>query len=792
MNKKTLRVLEFNKIIIKLSDLTASELGREIAKSLLPQTDYSKVRDSLKETDDGASYIVRRGNPPMGGISDIRGSLKRVDMGSVLSPREFLKISDVLRACRNLKSYAGQVNETEEDNVVGKLISCLEVNKKIEDKIRLSIVSEDEISDLASPALGSIRRQIRGLQDSIKDKLNSLVRSAKYQKFMQDPIVTMRGDRYVIPVKQEYRSEIQGVVHDSSASGATVFIEPMALVEANNKIRQLKVKEQAEIERILQELTADVAGILTSLESNISLLAKLDFIFAKAKLSIGYNCVCPCLNTNGSIIIKKGRHPLLNPKEVVPIDFWVGDAFKTLVITGPNTGGKTVTLKTIGLFTLMAQAGLHIPAGEGTAINVFNKVFADIGDEQSIEQSLSTFSSHMTNIVKILKSADSSSMVLFDELGAGTDPTEGAALAMAILEDLRRKGAVTVATTHYSELKMYAVSTEGVENACCEFDVVTLKPTYKLLVGVPGKSNAFAISKRLGLPEDILEKAKDFLTQEDIKFEDVIMSMEKNRAEAEKERIKTERFRIEIEKLKDELEKEKIKTDSQREKIIREAREEARKIMLKAREEAREILDQMKIISEEREISERNKIMEELKQRLRSEIDKVEESLAVPLIPRQGYVKPPENLKPGDSVLIINLNQKGIVKIPPGKDGETIVQAGIMEINVHVTNLKLIDEQKIESATTGLGKISKSKSINISTEIDLRGFNIDEAVIDTDKFLDDASIAGLKEVTIIHGKGTGALRGGIHQFLKTNPHVKSFRLGRYGEGETGVTIVQLK
>jgi DNA mismatch repair protein MutS2 len=792
MNKKTLIVMEFNKIIIKLADLTASELGREIAESLLPQTDYLKVRDSLKETDDGVSYIVRRGSPPMAGVSDIRGSLKRVDMGAVLSSGELLKISGILRACRNLKNYAGQVNSTEVDSVVGELISCLEVNKRIEDKIRFSIVSEDEIADGASSALSSIRRQIKGLQDTIKDKLNSLVRSAKYQKFMQDPIVTMRGDRYVIPIKQEHRSEIPGIVHDSSASGATVFIEPMALVEANNKIRQLKVKEQAEIERILQELTADVADILTSLESNISLLAKLDFIFAKAKLSIGYNCVCPGLNTNGSIIIKKGRHPLLNPKEVVPIDFWIGNSFKTLVITGPNTGGKTVTLKTVGLFTLMAQAGLHIPAGEGTVINVFNKVFADIGDEQSIEQSLSTFSSHMTNIVKILKSADSLSLVLFDELGAGTDPTEGAALAMAILEDLRHKGAVTVATTHYSELKMYAVSTEGVENACCEFDVVTLKPTYKLLVGVPGKSNAFAISKRLGLPEEILEKAKDFLTQEDIKFEDVIMSMEKNRVEAEKERIKTERFRIKIEKLKDELEKEKIKADSQREKIIREAREEARKIMLKAREEAREILDQMKIISEEQEISEKNKIMEELKQRLRSEIDKVEESLAVPLIPRQGYVKPPENLNPGDSVMIINLNQKGIVKIPPDKDGETIVQAGIMEINVHVTNLKLIDEQKVESVRTGLGKISRSKSINVSTEIDLRGFNVDEAVIDTDKFLDDASIAGLKEVTIIHGKGTGVLRGGIHQFLKTNPHVKSFRLGRYGEGETGVTIVELK
>jgi len=792
MDEKALKILEFDKIIRKLAAMAASELGRELAESLSPETDYSKVQSLLEETSAGVSFILRKGSPPLGGIHDIRGSLKRVEIGSVLSPGELLKVADTLRACRNLKNYCSDSAISDEDNAVSRLVERLETNKRIEEKISLSILSEDEIADSASPELSNIRRKIKEAQNSVKEKLNEILRSARYQKFMQDAIVTMRGDRYVIPIKQEYRNEVPGLVHDSSSSGATIFIEPMAVVEANNNIKQLKIKEQIEIERILRELTDDVASIVDSLKSNVSLLARIDFIFAKAKLSLEYNCVCPRLNSARKIIIKKGRHPLLDKKTVVPIDFWIGDKFSTLVITGPNTGGKTVTLKTVGLFVLMTQAGLHVPANEGTEMSIFTKVFADIGDEQSIEQSLSTFSSHMTNIVKILESADDESLVLFDELGAGTDPTEGAALAMAILECLHQMGSITVATTHYSELKVYAISTAGVENACCEFDVETLKPTYNLLIGVPGKSNAFAISKRLGLPQHILARAKEFLTQEDIQFEDILMTIEKNRSESEKERIKAENYRIEIEKLKNELEQQRRKIDLQKEKVLREAKEEARRILLEAKRESEELLEELRRLQQEQEAAERNKAAEEIRSRLRKKLNEVEDSLAESLMPKMGYVKPPENLKPGDSVLIVNLNQKGTVITPPDKDGEAVIQAGIMKINVHVTNLKLIDEQEQEIHRIGLGKIGVEKSMKVSTEIDLRGLTLDDAVETTDKFLDDASIAGLKEVVVIHGKGTGVLRSGIHQFLRKNPRVKSFRLGRYGEGETGVTVVELK
>lgn len=792
MQEKTLRVLEFDKIVRMLVSLTASELGREIAEEVAPEADFGKIQRILKETSDGVSFVARKGSPPLGGIHDIRGSLKRVEIGGVLNPGELIKVADTLRACRNLKKYASDDVSMDADNIVNELIGLLTANKRLEDKISLCIVSEEEIADGASAALGNIRRQIRNLQGSIKDKLNDIVRSSKLQKYMQESIVTMRGDRYVIPVKQEYRTEIQGLVHDSSASGATIFIEPMAVVEANNEIKQLKIKELLEIERILSELSADVGEIIEELKANVSLLARLDFIFSKAKLSLDFNCVCPKLNSEGHIVIKKGRHPLLDQKMVVPIDFWIGDEFKTLVITGPNTGGKTVTLKTVGLFTLMTQAGLHVPANEGTQISVFDKVFADIGDEQSIEQSLSTFSSHMKNIVRILDDADDRSLVLFDELGAGTDPTEGAALAMSILERLHQAGARTVATTHYSELKVYAISTKGVENACCEFDVDTLRPTYKLLIGVPGKSNAFAISKRLGLTDDVLDRAKEFLSQEDIRFEDILMSIEQNRNVAEQERIKAEKYRLEIEGLKDELIDQKRRLDAQKDKMLREAREEARRLLLNARAEADEILTDMRKLEKEQEMAERNRAAEELRIKLKNRLNTVEESLVESVLPKQGYVKPPKNLKPGDSVLIVNLNQKGTVIDPPGKDGEAIIQAGIMKINVHVSNLRLVNEQKAEIQRTGAGRIGVSKTSSISTEIDLRGLNLDEAIDSVDKYLDDASIAGLHEVMIIHGKGTGILRNGIHQFLKSNPHVKSFRLGKYGEGESGVTVAELR
>lgn len=791
MNEKTLRVLEFDKIVDKLLSRAASTLGKDMVRELKPDTEPSKIRDMLKETDDGVAYILRKGSPPLGAIHDIRATLKRAELGATLGPGELLKVSDVLRACRNLKGYAGDNIVKDEGNCVSSLISALEINKRIEDKINIAIISEEEISDAASSTLASIRRQIREKQNSIRDKLNDIVKNSRYQKFMQESIVTMRGDRYVIPVKQEYRNEIQGLVHDSSGSGATIFVEPLSVVEANNGIKQLMIKEQVEIERILQELTGEVAVIAEQLNANMSMLATLDFIFAKAKLSADFRCVSPKINFDGTVIIKKGRHPLIDQKVVVPIDFWIGKDFKTLVVTGPNTGGKTVTLKTVGLFTLMAQAGLHIPANEGSEVSVFKKVFADIGDEQSIEQSLSTFSSHMKNIVGILKEADDKSLALFDELGAGTDPTEGAALAISILDHLRNIGSVTVSTTHYSELKVYAITTGGVENACCEFDVETLRPTYNLLIGVPGKSNAFAISKRLGLSDGIIDMAKERLTTEEVKFEDMLISIEKNRSEAEKEKMKTESLRLEVEKLRNDLANQIKKTNDQKEKVLKEAREEARKIYLQAKNEAEDILSELRKLERERETVERNKAVEEMRLKLKRNVDQLDEVLTESILPKHGYVKPPQNLKPGDSVMIVNLNQKGTIITPPDKDGQAVVQAGIMKINVHVTNLRFVDEQKAEIKKTGSGRISVSKTKTISTEIDLRGMNLDEAVEAVDKYLDDASIAGLKEVTLIHGKGTGVLRSGIHQYLKLNSHVASYRLGKYGEGESGVTVVEI-
>ncbi len=791
MTEKILRVLEYEKIVDRLRDRASSQLGKELASEMVPLTDIVRIEEAQKETTDAVTCILRKGSPPLGGIYDIRSYVRRAEAGGMLNPGELLKIADVLRASRRLKGYLTQDKmELSAANIIYDLCSRLGSNKTLEERLMQSIENEDTLSDYASPQLASIRRNIRRMQDSIKEKLSRIIHSSQNKKYMQDAVVTIRGDRYVVPVKQEYRSEIPGLIHDSSASGATIFIEPMSVVEANNKIRELKIKEQAEIERILSELTGEVLQILTSLKSNVSILTSLDFIFAKARLSLDYNCVCPKLNNERRIVIKKGRHPLLDPKCVVPTDFWIGQDFDTLVVTGPNTGGKTVTLKTVGLFALLTQSGLHIPANEGTEMSIFKKVYADIGDEQSIEQSLSTFSSHMKNIVDILMNVDDKSLVLFDELGAGTDPTEGAALAMSILENLRQMGAVTVATTHYSQLKVYAVTTRFVENACCEFDVETLKPTYRLLIGVPGKSNAFAISKRLGLKDDIIERAKEFLTKDDIKFEDMLMSIEKNLSQTESERMRAESYRLESEKLNMELEEQRSRFAQSKEKLLNEARAEARKILIEAKNEVETIMTEMRRLEKENTLRQKN--AEEMRLKLKGKIDNVEESMSEPLIQRAGLVKPPKDLKPGNSVMIVSLNQKGTVVEPPDKDGEVLVQAGIMKINVHVSNLKFVDEQKAEFKRSGMGKIGLSKARSITTEIDLRGFNIEEAIDSVDKYLDDAIIAGLGEISIIHGKGTGTLRAGIHKYLKTNPRIKAFRLGKYGEGEDGVTIVELK
>jgi len=793
MNEKVIKVLEFDKIIEKLKDRASSRPGKELAESLVPSVDFDEVKQLQKETTDAVICILRKGSPPLGGIHDIMPFIRRAEAGGMLNPGELLKIADVLRVSRKLKGYITQDKiELEEANTIYLLCDGLKTNRTLEDRLNQSIESEEELSDYASPELASIRKSIRRMQDTIKDKLNSIIRSAQNRKYMQDAVVTLRGDRYVVPVKAEYRSQIPGLVHDVSQSGATIFIEPMAVVEANNEIRQLKIREEREVERILMELTGEVCNIADLLTENVRLLSRIDFAFAKARLSLDMNGVEPVLNTERRIVIKKGRHPLIDPAVVVPVDISLGDEFSTMVITGPNTGGKTVTLKTTGLFVLMTQAGLHIPAAENSEMCVFRNVFADIGDEQSIEQSLSTFSSHMTNIVGILREIDEDSLVLFDELGAGTDPTEGAALATAILDRLTKRGIRTMATTHYSELKLYAMTTPNVRNACCEFDVETLRPTYRLLVGIPGKSNAFAISKRLGLDEDIIEEARNFLTGEDIQFEEVLSDIEKNRIETEKEREQAAKAKMEIERLKEAAIEEKQKTESEKENIIKKAREEARRILADAKREAEEMMERLKELEKAYQERKLDNEMMELRQSMRKKINELDERITGAVLPRKGYAKPPENLKPGDAVTIINLNQRGTVLETPDKDGNVLIQAGIMKIKMHITQLRLVDEQQEVMDSIQSRRVSGVKLGNVGLELDIRGQNIEEARVRIDKYIDDAVIAGLHEVSIIHGKGTGVLRKGVNEFLKSHPHVKSFRLGKYGEGETGVTVVQLK
>lgn len=793
MNERALRVLEYNKIMDKVEAHASSALGKELVVELKPYTDINSVIQAQKETTDAVNCILRKGSPPLGGIHDIRSLIRRAEAGGILNPGELLKIADVLRASRNLKGYLSRDKmQIDDTNTILLICGSLSVNKALEDELNQAVESEDTLSDYASSQLAAIRRNIRRMQDSIKDKLNSIIRSEQSKKYMQDAVVTLRGDRYVVPVKQEYRSQIPGLVHDMSSSGATLFVEPMAVVEANNEIRQLKNKEAQEVERILMELTGKVADIADLLSENVELLARIDFAFAKARFSIDLKGIEPDMNTEGRITIKKGRHPLIDPKSVVPIDIDLGDDFSTLVITGPNTGGKTVTLKTTGLFVLMAQAGLHIPAAENSEMSVFEEVYADIGDEQSIEQSLSTFSSHMTNIVDILKQMDRESLVLFDELGAGTDPTEGAALATAILDTLTEQKIRTMATTHYSELKLYAMTTEGVQNACCEFDIETLRPTYRLLIGIPGRSNAFAISKRLGLCDAIITRAFGFLKGEDIKFEDLLSEIQKNRTATEKERELAERARNDSEEIKAVSIEAKRKAENESETIINKARQEARKLLLDAKREADETMDRLKEIEKShRQIIEKQDMIT-VKQSLSQKVGELEQRLAETVLQRRGFTDPPKNLRPGDAVMILNLNRKGTVLDVPDKDGQVQIQAGIIKIKMHISQLRLVDEQKEIVRSIEHTSITGIKTGNISPEIDVRGDNIEEATDKLDKYIDEAFIAGIHEILIIHGKGTGALRKGIHGFLRPHSHVSSFRLGKYGEGETGVTVVEIR
>ncbi|SDK77241.1 endonuclease MutS2 [Natronincola ferrireducens] len=791
MNDKSLRVLEYTKIIEKLVEQCTSSLGKDVAQQLKPIEDLAKIQILQQETSEAQSTLIKRGNIPLGGIHNILHLVRRTEIGSYLDPGQLLYLKDTLGAARKLKQFFKEDDRTETScPILQGLIKSLNTVREIEEKIDLCILSETEVSDHASAELKNIRRMIHSKNDAIRNKLNSIINSTTSQKYLQDAIVTIRQDRYVVPVKQEYRGQFPGLIHDQSSSGATLFIEPMAIVELNNQLKELKIKEQKEIERILMEISATIAEKAEEIKSNQSILQEIDFIFAKGKLSLSMKAIEPSLNQEGKIRIKNGRHPLLNPDEVVPTNIWIGEDFRILVITGPNTGGKTVTLKTVGLLSLMAQSGLHVPADYGTKLAVYDYIYADIGDEQSIEQSLSTFSSHMTNIVKILDEVTPNSLVLLDELGAGTDPTEGAALAMAILNYLRTLKTSVIATTHYSELKQYALIKEEVENASVEFDVETLRPTYKLLIGVPGKSNAFEISKKLGLSSGLIEEAKSLLTNENIEFEDLLQNIEKNRIEAEKERNNAAALRLEAQNILNNYLEKKERLEHQREKTIKEAKKEAFKIVKEAKAEAEEVIEVLKNLRIEIEEKEANRKIEEAKKKMDAKLGDLSEGFEEKLFTKTNR-KPPENLKAGETVKILSLNQVGHVLEPANGSGEVYIQVGIMKMNVPISNLERIKEKK-DGKQTGVGKIVKAKANTMKSQLDIRGKNLEESFMEVDKYLDDVYLAGLTEITIIHGIGTGVLKAGIQQMLRKHKHVKSFREGKYGEGGAGVTVVELK
>lgn len=792
MKEKTLKTLEYNKIIDLLLEKAESSLGKEKVKEIKPLTDLDTIDNLQKETEEAYSLLIKRGAPPLFGIHNLGPEVRRVEIGGMLNPGGLLRIADSLRVSRALKRYIKESKDDKTSNhpIIEGLVEDLRVYKHIEDEINNAIITENEISDNASPALRSIRRQIISKNEAIKDKLNSIVNSQTNKKYLQDSIITVREGRYVVPVKAENRGNVPGLVHDMSGSGATLFIEPMAVVQLNNELRELELKEREEIERILKALSSLVAEEAEGIANNQKILQELDFIFAKGKLALDMKATRPILNNRGFINIKKGRHPLLKVEKVVPIDVYLGKDFTSLIITGPNTGGKTVTLKTVGLLTLMAQSGLHIPADFNSEVAVFNQVFADIGDEQSIEQSLSTFSSHMVNIVDILENVEYNSLILFDELGAGTDPTEGAALAMSILDHLLKLNVRTIATTHYSQLKIYALTSKGVKNASVEFDVETLSPTYRLLIGVPGKSNAFEISKRLGLSDRIIDYARNLISKENVEFEDVLQAMEKDRLAIEENRAEAERYRLEVEKLKEDLARERDKTKDMREKILQKAKEEARNILKQAKDEADTIVKELRTISADIE-KDRNRKIQEAQDRLKEKLDKAEGEVSSKILNVKSN-KPPKNLKVGEAVEVLTFNQIGTVLEEPDENGNVRVQVGIMKINTHISTLRRGKREEEAQIKGSIKKIMGSKSKDIKAEIDLRGKNLDEAFLELDKYLDDVYIAGMKEINIIHGKGTGVLRDGIKGYLRSHKNVKSFRLGKYGEGGDGVTIVEMK
>ena len=789
MNERDLRVLEFNKILDMLAALCSTEPGQAAARELRPSGDPATVGLWQAQTEEASSIFAYCGGNPMAHFTDVRPYLKLAKAGGTLSPKALLQVADALKAARIVRSAL--VTDREDTPNLTEMGSRLATNRSLEEEIFDAIISEDEISDHASPELANIRRQMRLLNERVREKLNAIIRSSTMQKYLMDAIVTQRNGRYVVPVKAECRSSVPGIVHDQSGTGSTLFIEPMAVVEAGNELKQWTIKEHNEIERILGEFSDRIAPDAELIEHNHGLLSQLDVIFAKAALGRQMNAVPPKLNTAGHVRLLQARHPLIDPQKVVPSTLWLGEDFTTLVITGPNTGGKTVTLKTVGLLSLMAQAGLQVPAAYGSELAIFDEVFADIGDEQSIEQSLSTFSSHMTNIVAILNSVTPRSLALFDELGAGTDPTEGAALAMAILNHLLGMKVTTMATTHYSELKAFALGTPGVENASVEFNVETLRPTYRLSIGVPGKSNAFEISRKLGLPEFLIDDASKRLSKDAVRFEDVIANAEYHRQIAEKERQLAEEVHRETTKLRDEAERLQKELAARRETELRKARDEARKVLQKAQRESEQIIADLK---RQRNTGVKEHELHAMRAKLQDAIDDNSERIAPG---EAGSV--PTSLKAGDTVLLVNLNTKATVLTAPDARGECTVQAGALKLKANIADMRTAKPDAPEKKGrqpagrgSGSGTRVNVSARDVETECDVRGMSLDEALLAVDMFLDGAMLNKLRHVFIIHGKGTGTLRSGIQAALKKNPAVKEFRLGRYGEGEDGVTVVTMK
>ena len=793
MNTKVLITLEYTKIIDLLTEKADSEPGKKLCRELVPSTDLSAIRTAQRETKDALARLFRIGSTSFGSNRDLGFSIRSLEIGSSLSMSELLKLASFLDNVNRIKTYGKKEREDLPNDSLDAYFEGLTPMTQLANEINRCILSEEEMADDASPRLKSIRRSKLSTNEKIHSQLTSMVNGA-YRTFLQDAVITMRDNRYCIPVKAEYKSQVSGMVHDQSSTGSTFFIEPAAVVNLNNQLKELDLQEQEEIEVILSDLSSQAAVHTSELAADQKIMTTLDFIFAKAKLAMEQNATEPIFNTEHYIQIRKGRHPLLDKKKAVPIDVRLGKDFDLLVITGPNTGGKTVSLKTVGLFTLMGQAGLHIPALDRSELSIFSEVYADIGDEQSIEQSLSTFSSHMTRVVHILQHADADSLCLFDELGAGTDPTEGAALAIAILNYLHDRGIRTMATTHYSELKIYALSTNFVENACCEFDVETLRPTYRLLIGIPGKSNAFAISSKLGLSDEIINAAKEQISKEDESFEDVIADLEQSRVTIEKEQQEIAEYKERIRTLQEQLQRKNEKIDQAKDKILRDANEKARAILQEAKDVADETIRDFNKVGASADIKE----LEKKRQKVRDKINEKNGKLALgnnQKKPANQKTVDPKKLKKGDSVKIISMNLKGIVNTLPDARGNLFVQCGIMRMQTNINDLVPVKEETITAPAlqrTNTGKLKMSKSFSVSSEINLLGCTVDEAIAKLDKYLDDAYLAHLPSVRVVHGKGTGALRSAVQSHLKRLKYVKEYRLGEYGEGDAGVTIVTFK